>query len=104
MPDIQGQELGPRFHGDERSWSKTATFPPGRSASSRGRSRWKPSPKCPTDRRCALDRKSPRLNSSHTIISYAVFFFKKKKKKIETEQVKNTLLRYQICRVSVYTQ
>src|SRR5260370_39363108 len=26
------------------------------------------------------DRKSTRLNSSHTLISYAVFFFKKKKK------------------------
>src|SRR3954467_8550122 len=28
---------------------------------------------------CALDRKSTRLNSSHTIISYAVFCSKKKK-------------------------
>src|SRR3954466_354567 len=28
-----------------------------------------------------LDRKSTRLNSSHTIISYAVFCLKKKKKK-----------------------
>src|SRR5258708_29922675 len=28
----------------------------------------------------ALDRKSTRLNSSHQIISYAVFCFKKKKK------------------------
>src|SRR5260221_9046524 len=27
------------------------------------------------------DRKSTRLNSSHTVISYAVFFLKKKKKK-----------------------
>src|SRR2546426_5405209 len=27
-----------------------------------------------------LDRKSTRLNSSHLVISYAVFFFKKKKK------------------------
>src|SRR3954466_13205919 len=30
---------------------------------------------------CALDRKSTRLNSSHTIISYAVFCLKKKKLK-----------------------
>src|SRR5438034_10047555 len=30
-----------------------------------------------------LDRKSTRLNSSHTVISYAVFCLKKKKKKIE---------------------
>src|SRR2546426_4505869 len=28
-----------------------------------------------------LDRKSTRLNSSHLLISYAVFFFEKKKKK-----------------------
>src|SRR5438034_5227962 len=29
-----------------------------------------------------VDRKSTRLNSSHTVISYAVFCLKKKKKKI----------------------
>src|SRR5262252_9909248 len=29
---------------------------------------------------CARDRKSTRLNSSHTVISYAVFCLKKKKK------------------------
>src|SRR3954462_4967653 len=34
-----------------------------------------PSTGCKTS---ALDRKSTRLNSSHTIISYAVFFLKKK--------------------------
>src|SRR5258708_14835445 len=34
------------------------------------------------DRQCRLsDRKSTRLNSSHQIISYAVFCLKKKKKK-----------------------
>src|SRR5258708_27034805 len=32
-------------------------------------------------RATALDRKSTRLNSSHQIISYAVFCLKKKKKK-----------------------
>src|SRR3954465_6672157 len=31
--------------------------------------------------KCALDRKSTRLNSSHTIISYAVFCLKKKQQK-----------------------
>src|SRR5436190_12074846 len=31
--------------------------------------------------RDVLDRKSTRLNSSHTVISYAVFCLKKKKKK-----------------------
>src|SRR5260221_8644914 len=30
----------------------------------------------------SLDRKSTRLNSSHTVISYAVFCLKKKKKEI----------------------
>src|SRR5438034_3583339 len=35
----------------------------------------------PEDRRAPLDRKSTRLNSSHTVISYAVFCLKKKKKK-----------------------
>src|SRR5476649_2987849 len=33
------------------------------------------------------DRKSTRLNSSHTVISYAVFCLKKKKKKIITLQI-----------------
>src|SRR5438034_4458844 len=32
--------------------------------------------------RCFLDRKSTRLNSSHTVISYAVFCLKKKKKRM----------------------
>src|SRR5947207_6853431 len=32
------------------------------------------------------DRKSTRLNSSHTVISYAVFCLKKKKKKDKTKQ------------------
>src|SRR5438132_10769238 len=31
-----------------------------------------------------IDRKSTRLNSSHTVISYAVFCLKKKKKKKHT--------------------
>src|SRR5258708_34067277 len=37
-------------------------------------------------RLAALDRKSTRLNSSHQIISYAVFCLKKKKKKKSTKQ------------------
>src|SRR5947207_6987533 len=32
------------------------------------------------------DRKSTRLNSSHTVISYAVFCLKKKKKKTTTKK------------------
>src|SRR5438034_8239944 len=33
-----------------------------------------------------LDRKSTRLNSSHTVISYAVFCLKKKKKKNDNKK------------------
>src|SRR5437588_2057084 len=36
------------------------------------------------------DRKSTRLNSSHTVISYAVFCLKKKKKKKERENTPNS--------------
>src|SRR5438552_14813692 len=36
-----------------------------------------------------LDRKSTRLNSSHQIISYAVFCLKKKKNKTKTNQHEN---------------
>src|SRR5438132_9561095 len=38
-------------------------------------------------RGASQDRKSTRLNSSHTVISYAVFCLKKKKKKKKNEQV-----------------
>src|SRR5260221_2336228 len=38
----------------------------------------------PRERRRRLDRKSTRLNSSHTVISYAVFCLKKKKIRIST--------------------
>src|SRR5215216_7297546 len=44
-------------------------------------SRWS----CPTSGR---DRKSTRLNSSHQIISYAVFCLKKKKKKYKLNKQK----------------
>src|SRR5438034_2296369 len=40
-----------------------------------------PAPCQSTTRTCSSDRKSTRLNSSHTVISYAVFCLKKKKKK-----------------------
>src|SRR5260221_9748632 len=35
----------------------------------------------------ARDRKSTRLNSSHTVISYAVFCLKKKKKKRKIDRI-----------------
>src|SRR5256885_4079755 len=37
-----------------------------------------------------LDRKSTRLNSSHLVISYAVFCLKKKKKSIQAVQARDT--------------
>src|SRR5689334_23408733 len=40
--------------------------------------------------RAELDRKSTRLNSSHSSISYAVFCLKKKKKKKRNVKLKNT--------------
>src|SRR5438132_9776907 len=39
----------------------------------------------------ALDRKSTRLNSSHTVISYAVFCLKKKKKTINKSNINTNL-------------
>src|SRR3989454_4236459 len=38
-----------------------------------------------------IDRKSTRLNSSHLVISYAVFCLKKKKKKQITDVLKNAI-------------
>src|SRR5260221_2622799 len=41
------------------------------------------------------DRKSTRLNSSHTVISYAVFCLKKKKKNIRTISANDETMRYE---------
>src|SRR2546427_5184994 len=41
----------------------------------------------PTETLPVIDRKSTRLNSSHSQISYAVFCLKKKKKKIKNTNV-----------------
>src|SRR5260221_1530140 len=45
------------------------------------------SPRRPAEGLAAEDRKSTRLNSSHTVISYAVFCLKKKKKKSKTRRL-----------------
>src|SRR5947207_1893899 len=45
---------------------------------------------------CERDRKSTHLNSSHTVISYAVFCLKKKKNKINKKHYKNNHIIY-IC-------
>src|SRR5256885_12944665 len=41
-----------------------------------------------------IDRKSTRLNSSHLVISYAVFCLKKKKKKKKTKQIDKDILNH----------
>src|SRR2546426_867115 len=43
-------------------------------------------------RRLGLDRKSTRLNSSHLVISYAVFCLKKKKKRKQTDTASADLM------------
>src|SRR5438034_7685432 len=42
------------------------------------------------------DRKSTRLNSSHTVISYAVFCLKKKKKKKNKNDTKITMIQARV--------
>src|SRR2546430_13115240 len=48
----------------------------------------------------ARDRKSTRLNSSHSQISYAVFCLKKKKKSTSEYQLTNTLRHYTCMSIS----
>src|SRR5256885_11456610 len=59
--------------GDEAAWQRASIEC--RSWRLRLRSRTRASPPCES-----RDRKSTRLNSSHLVISYAVFCLKKKKK------------------------
>src|SRR5438034_3361902 len=42
----------------------------------------------------SVDRKSTRLNSSHTVISYAVFCLKKKKKNKRNKQHENIAIEF----------
>src|SRR5438034_5022624 len=50
-----------------------------------------PRPRIDESQPVRTDRKSTRLNSSHTVISYAVFCLKKKKKKKNKQRmIKNT--------------
>src|SRR2546430_2861203 len=62
-----------------------------RRRSSRSKSTGEPKPRCAGTRLdgkpCGRDRKSTRLNSSHSQISYAVFCLKKKKKLGTTRRV-----------------
>src|SRR5256886_11003174 len=56
------------------------------SGSPRPSRRWRPSRSCARGSLVRGDRKSTRLNSSHSQISYAVFCLKKKKKKKHTDE------------------
>src|SRR5438034_5171360 len=47
------------------------------------------------------DRKSTRLNSSHTVISYAVFCLKKKKKKTTNNNYKETKITYNLATTQI---
>src|SRR2546427_6597253 len=49
---------------------------------------------------CAQDRKSTRLNSSHSQISYAVFCLKKKKKKSNSCNATHTMI-HALCETKV---
>src|SRR5438034_1757852 len=49
------------------------------------------------------DRKSTRLNSSHTVISYAVFCLKKKKKIKNRSEKKNTI-KYKLTKQDILSQ
>src|SRR5689334_23908957 len=51
-----------------------------------------PDPPAPDPSPCGEDRKSTRLNSSHSSISYAVFCLKKKKTTKQTRTTHNTTL------------
>src|SRR2546426_5006832 len=50
----------------------------------------------PQDAPAPPDRKSTRLNSSHLVISYAVFCLKKKKNKIRNTHPHSAVHRYQL--------
>src|SRR2546430_8470912 len=54
------------------------------------KARWKSTPKRQVASPMARDRKSTRLNSSHSQISYAVFCLKKKKHKHTSSQYTTT--------------
>src|SRR5689334_23496396 len=58
----------------------------------RRRAKWPPRMGCRLCASASADRKSTRLNSSHSSISYAVFCLKKKKKENEATKVTTRVL------------
>src|SRR5438034_2972939 len=79
------------LHRDQKKRSITAPQPGGRIWNRKQRVDLFPVEKVNRPLFVTLDRKSTRLNSSHTVISYAVFCLKKKKKEIDTLLLKRTL-------------
>src|SRR5947207_5651967 len=69
--------------------SPRSPVPAGRSARPRARARRPTRPLRERRSRAARDRKSTRLNSSHTVISYAVFCLKKKKQKKTVRRIQH---------------
>src|SRR5438552_6715559 len=79
-----------------RSIASSSTDPTYPNRTSRLRLSWKNPRDFESNRFDPKDRKSTRLNSSHQIISYAVFCLKKKKKKNKTKkQTHKTTIRKQ---------
>src|SRR5438034_3025891 len=80
-----------------QSWTKSATTLARARRYLQGRTLYGP-PSMPTvlattdfwSLTSTIDRKSTRLNSSHTVISYAVFCLKKKKKLLEKNRMLDT--------------
>src|SRR2546426_6290416 len=72
-----------RAETQDQSCSPSDRRRPARSESTQGRSRRPQEPSRGSDTDRDTDRKSTRLNSSHLVISYAVFCLKKKKKEVK---------------------
>src|SRR5438132_7976342 len=72
---LHGLSLGSHISPQFQSVADLHTEVQRRSAESRGREVGD------EEIRCGIDRKSTRLNSSHTVISYAVFCLKKKRER-----------------------
>src|SRR5688500_19730108 len=63
-----------------KTQARTQCLPCARATNTRARALYEVTPEVSSNSvECGIDRKSTRLNSSHLVISYAVFCLKKKK-------------------------
>src|SRR2546426_8286807 len=74
---VHGEELDGHTHGYPHQTGRVRARATGADSGMAGRER--SAREDPHRSTCAADRKSTRLNSSHLVISYAVFCLKKKK-------------------------